>query len=141
MKSNLLLCVIAGGILVGCSTPSGSDTKPKDGTFAEARGVIERNCVQCHGTEKLASMPSFGDTRALAALRGPGNWIVPGKPESSRFFLVVTLPDSQAGAMPPTGHAISKEDIAKLRAWIAAGAPLPAEPGTLTPQGMGPRSR
>jgi mono/diheme cytochrome c family protein len=140
MKSNPLLCAITGGILAGCSTPSGSDAPRKDGAFAEARGVIERNCVQCHGKQKLAGMPSFGDTRALAALRGPGNWIVPGEPEKSRFFLVVTLPDSQPGAMPPTGHAISKEDVAKLRAWIAAGAPLPAKPMTLTPQGIGPRS-
>jgi hypothetical protein len=87
-------------------------------------------------------MPSFNDTRALAALRGPGNWIVPGKPESSRFLRVVTIPDSQPGAMPPTGHAISAREIEKLRAWIAAGAPLPdGPPVMLRRQGMGPLSR
>lgn len=87
-------------------------------------------------------MPSYNDTGALAKLRGPGNWIVPGQPESSRFLQVVTLSDSQPGAMPPTGHAISKDEIATLRAWIAAGAPLPdGPPILLTPHGTPPRSR
>jgi len=103
--------------------------------------VIEQNCVHCHGAKRLATMPSFTDTAALAALRGPGKLIVPGKPESSRFFTVVTLADSQTGAMPPTGHAISAKEIATLRAWITAGAPLPAGvPEALKPQGLGPRS-
>jgi Planctomycete cytochrome C len=106
------------------------------------RPVIERNCVHCHGQHRLANMPSFSDTRALAALRGPANWIVPGKPEASRFYQVVTLPDSVLGAMPPTGHGISRGDREKLRAWIAEGAPLPESPPVaLVPRGDPPRSR
>lgn len=87
-------------------------------------------------------MPAFSDTRALSRLIGPLNWIVPRQPERSRFFQVVTFPDDHPGAMPPTGHAISKPEVEKLRAWIIAGAPLPAgEPITFTPRGEGPRSR
>lgn len=87
-------------------------------------------------------MPSFRDTAALAAITGKGGYIVPGDPEHSRFFNVVTLSDNQAGAMPPTGHAISGADVAKLRAWIAAGARVPEGPPViLTPRGIPPRSR
>ncbi|MEQ1854170.1 MAG: c-type cytochrome, partial [Chthoniobacteraceae bacterium] len=130
------------GTLVSCSTPPRRPAGAEKGSFEEARPVIERNCVHCHGAQRLATMPSFNDTRSLAALRGPGKWIVPGQPESSRFLQVVTLADSQAGAMPPTGHAISADEIAKLRAWIAAGAPLPGGPAvSMKPQGTAPRSR
>ncbi len=136
------LAISAAAILVSCAT-----SKPTGGTggavgFAEARGVIERNCVHCHGTQRLATMPSFNDTKSLASLRGTGKWIVPGQPEASRFLQVVTLSDAQPGSMPPTGHAISATEIAKLRAWIVAGAPIPeGEPQTLQPKGTGPRSR
>jgi mono/diheme cytochrome c family protein len=145
MKSNVLRWSLvpgaAAGMLMSCSTPPAKVGSAGGSGFAEARMVIEQNCVHCHGTQRLKTMPSFNDTLSLAALRGPGNWIVPGKPESSRFFQVVTLPDSHAGAMPPTGHAISREEISKLRAWITAGAPLPDAPVELKPEGMGPRSR
>lgn len=87
-------------------------------------------------------MPALADTRSLAGLIGPANWIVPGHPERSRFFQVVTLTDAQPGAMPPTGHAISAAEVEKLRAWIVAGAPVPAgAPVALLPRGEGPRSQ
>lgn len=86
-------------------------------------------------------MPPIHSTAALSRLIGPGNWIVPGHPEQSRFFQVVTFTDSVPGAMPPTGHAIPRRDIEVLRAWIAAGAPVPGGPETaLQPRGPRPRS-
>lgn len=87
-------------------------------------------------------MPAFPDTRALSRLIGPANWIVPGHPERSRFFHVVTFADAEPGAMPPTGHAISRTEVRKLRAWIAAGAPVPERaPVVLVARGEGPHSR
>jgi mono/diheme cytochrome c family protein len=123
----------------GCA---GFGSRGTPGSFASVRPVLEANCVHCHGTNRLAHMPPFTDTRALAGLIGPANWIIPSHPERSRFFQVVTLSDAQPGAMPPTGHAIRQRDIERLRAWIAAGAPVPdGDAVTLTPRGEGPRSR
>ena len=87
-------------------------------------------------------MPPFGDTRQLSSLKGPAHWIVPGEPDQSRFYTVVTLSDDQVGAMPPTGHAISDVDADLIKAWIENGAPVdgPAVV-TLTPRGEQPRSR
>ena len=110
------------------------------GTFASVCPILESTCVHCHGSNHLPNMPAFPDTRALARLIGPANLIVPGHPERSRFFHVVTFSDQQPGAMPPTGHAISKSDVEGLRAWIAAGAPVP-ENMPLIARGEGPRSR
>jgi len=78
--------------------------------------------------------------RALAALTGPGRLIVPGQPENSRFFTVVTLSDAQPGAMPPTGHAIAPEEVEALRDWIRQGAALPPGNRPLKPRGQPPRS-
>jgi hypothetical protein len=85
-------------------------------------------------------MPALTGTRALAELIGPGKLIVPGRPEDSRFFKVVTLADNESGAMPPTGHAISKRHVEALRNWIASGALVPAQAHPLKPRGETPRS-
>lgn len=86
-------------------------------------------------------MPSFNSTKALASLTGPGKLIVPGAPEMSRFYQVMTLADDQVGAMPPTGHALKSKEVAIIRQWIVDGAKLPQEDITLTPHGESPRSR
>ena len=127
-------------VLFGAGCAGVSEARP--GSFARVRPVLEANCVHCHGPNHLREMPPFPDTRALARLIGPANWIVPGHPERSRFFQVVTFSDEQPGAMPPTGHAISKSEVEALRAWIAGGAPVPMDvPVVLVPRGEGPRSR
>ena len=128
-------------LLAGCVTPPPAVTSapgvPR--TFAEVQPILEANCVHCHGPSRLPQMPSFADTAALARLKG--GWIVPGQPDSSRLFQVVRLSDRDPGAMPPTGHAISQTEVAKLRAWIQAGAPLPeGAPVRLVPRGERPHS-
>ena len=138
----LILAGLAVVPIVGGPGCASLGHRGADGSFASVRPVIESNCVHCHGRNRLARMPAFTDTRALARLIGPANWIVPGHPERSRFFQVVTFTDEQPGAMPPTGHAISRAEVAALRAWIAAGASLPqGAPVVLTPRGEGPQSR
>jgi cytochrome c5 len=110
--------------------------------FAKVRPVLEKNCVHCHGENRLSHMPSFSDTAALSKLIASRTWIIPGHPEISRFYQVVVLADSQPGAMPPTGHAIAKKDTETLRKWILDGAPMPdGEPYSLMPKGSAPRSR
>ena len=141
---NLKLCFTAGALLLGmystsCSTDPASPAETA--AFMPVQAVLETNCVHCHGDTRLSTMPSIHDSRALAKLIGSGKWIVPGKPEQSRFFQVVTFPDQVPGAMPPTGHAISKRDVATLRQWIASGAIVPGGASILfTPRGEMPRS-
>lgn len=137
----IVIGAAAATILIGsgCAELSQRHTV---GSFASVRPVLESNCVHCHGPNHLSHMPAFPDTRALARLIGPANWIVPGHPERSRLFHIVTLADGQSGAMPPTGHAISRTEVEAMRAWIAAGAPVPeGAPVVLTARGEGPRSR
>jgi len=123
----------------GCTSPHRAEPSSPVGTFASVRPVLETHCVHCHGKTRLAQMPAFTDTAALARLKG--TWIIPGHPERSRLLQVVTLTDQQPGAMPPTGHALAQADVEKIRAWIQAGAPLPDRaPVPLQPTGERPHS-
>jgi mono/diheme cytochrome c family protein len=137
MKPFFLLTCALAAVLASCTS---IPTNPAEGkVFAGVRTVLETNCVHCHGDNRLSTMPPINDTHALSKLIG-SRWIVPGKPESSRFFQVVTFPDEIPGAMPPSGHAISKKDVQTLRDWIKHGAKLPAQNVKLVPQGPLPRS-
>jgi mono/diheme cytochrome c family protein len=131
--------LLLGMYSTGCSTDPAS--LAETAAFKPVQAVLETNCVHCHGDNRLSMMPSIHDSRALAKLIGSGQWIVPGKPEQSRFFQVVTFPDQVPGAMPPTGHAITKQEVATLRQWIASGARVPGGATILfTPRGEMPRS-
>ncbi len=141
MKRLLLpACLI---LFASCSQPVWSDksaaVSAESGNWGPVLTVLEHQCVHCHGDNRLSSMPPINDTHALSKLIG-SHWIVPGKPETSRFFQVVTFPDEIPGAMPPSGHAISKKDAQILRDWIKAGAKLPAQNVKLIPVGPLPRS-
>ena len=142
----VLLPLGAALIVLGtsCTTappPVAPPSASQQATFKGVLPLLETNCAHCHGEQRLPTMPALTDTKSLGALIGPGKFIVPGQPENSRFYQVVTLSDNQAGAMPPTGHAISKSELKALQTWISSGAPLPAENLPIKPRGMAPRSR
>ena len=129
-------------ILAGCTAfgPTASQEGKKT-SFEKVRPILENSCVHCHGVIRLPNMPSFNSTKALASLTGPGKLIVPGAPEKSRFYQVMTLADDEVGAMPPTGHALNSKEVAIIRQWIVNGAELPQSDIILTPHGESPRSR
>lgn len=130
-------------LAVSCASRTGDGKQDtySAAAFDRVKPVLERNCVHCHSVNRLPGMPSLTDTNALSHLIGSGKLIVPGKPEQSRFYLVTTLSDDQAGAMPPTGHAISPREVAILREWIQGGAELPSDVIPLQGVGRSPRSR
>jgi hypothetical protein len=138
---NVSCGVFAWILLTGCTQSRVNEVPALPGTFASVLPVLEQNCVHCHGENRLGHMPAFDSNHALANLRGSANWIVPGKPEKSRFFQVVTFSDETPMAMPPSGHAISPSDLDRIRQWIKAGAPIPeGKKIRIKPRGSLPRS-
>jgi hypothetical protein len=141
MKTSLHLWSSILLLLASCARVSTARVEAEQKTFEPVQRVIEKGCVHCHGDNRLSSMPSIESSRALARLVGAGKWIVPGHPEMSRFYQVVVFGDEVPGAMPPTGHAISKKDAAVLKKWIMDGAKLPSGPEIyFSPLGQMPRS-
>ena len=85
----------------------------------QAGAILAGQCVACHGPEKKKG--GLDLSRRSSALAGgeSGAAIVPGRPGES--LLVEKVAD---GEMPPKG-ALSKEEVAAVRAWVEAGAPYP----------------
>lgn len=91
----------------------------------QIKPLFEARCIDCHHAGAL-----FGDlnleNRDLAFKpRKKGPVITPGDPDKSTLYLVLTLPESDKKAMPPTGHRISAEETALIKRWIKEGAAWP----------------
>jgi len=88
--------------------------------------ILQDRCFECHSDAKRK--PKGGlrvDSKSWILLGGKGGpAVVPGKPDRSPLYTRVALPEDHDDVMPPSGEALAKEDIGKIRAWIAAGAPF-----------------
>lgn len=144
MKTHTIITPLVTGLLAALASCRVVAPEPtaEERVFTPVQTVLETNCVHCHGDARLSMMPPLTGSRSLAKLIGPQNWIVPSKPERSRFFQVVAFPDEMPGAMPPTGHAVRSDELRILRIWIESGAAVPARAAiTFKPKGKAPRSR
>ena len=86
----------------------------------EVGAILADQCVSCHGPEQKKG--GLDLSRRATALKGgkSGTAIVPGQPDES--LLVDKVAE---GEMPPKG-ALAREQVAAVRAWVEAGAPMPA---------------
>jgi mono/diheme cytochrome c family protein len=90
----------------------------------DIRPVFQRACISCHGTEKQKSGYRL-DLKASALGRGEiGRPILPGKAAESPLLRYVSGADPDL-VMPPKGRKLAPEEIARIRAWIDAGALWP----------------
>ena len=87
--------------------------------------IFRNRCVRCHGVDLQKSQLRL-DSRP-GALRGglSGQVVIPGRSEDSP--LVKRLLGALKPRMPFEGPPLSASEIARIRAWIDAGAPGPAE--------------
>lgn len=104
--------------------------------FAAAYAVLNTNCISCHGAGKTLdlSTPQLAHAqlvgieakyKACAADGGlPKVRVVPGAPESSLLIEKIEGHPS-CGKQMPISMLMNAEDIATVRAWVAAGAPSP----------------
>ncbi len=86
--------------------------------------LLERRCIGCHGPQMAEGGLSFETHDTLLAGGDSGPPVVPGDPDSSLLLEYVTGDDP---AMPAEGDPLAPEEIAVLRAWIAANAPWPRD--------------
>ncbi len=89
----------------------------------EIKPLLKSRCYACHGALKQKSGLRL-DTVALMHKGGEsGDIIAPG---SALLIEKVTAEDKD-DRMPPEGAALNADEIARLKSWIAAGAPAPAD--------------
>jgi mono/diheme cytochrome c family protein len=105
----------------------------------QIKPILADRCVACHNTQSL-----FGElvlqSRELAMReRKAGPVIVPGKPDDSPLYVVLTLPPEKQKAMPATAHRLPKSDIAAVRQWILEGAHWPEGQAGVVPLPPNPK--
>lgn len=95
-------------------------------TYADLMPFFEARCFECHGRGKSKAGIRLDEPGELIGMEREGRTIVkPHDPDGSSLLAVLTLPVDDELAMPPEGERPSADEVAKVRAWIAAGAPLP----------------
>src|SRR5690242_1924049 len=88
----------------------------------DVRPVLQERCYACHGSlaQKAKLRVDSGANMLKAGV------IVPGKPGDSELIQRVSSGNDEM-RMPPEGHPLKPEQIAKLKAWVEQGAKVPAD--------------
>lgn len=91
----------------------------------DVQPIFEAKCAKCHGPEKQKSGYRL-DVKQVALTGGDNHApnIVPGDSAKSPLVKFVSGEDEDM-KMPPKGEGLSTAELAKLRAWIDAGAVWP----------------
>lgn len=88
----------------------------------EIKPLLKARCYACHGALKQKAGLRL-DAVALMRKGGESGNIIDQAPALLLDRVTATDKDDR---MPPEGAALNAEEIGKLKAWIAAGAPAPA---------------
>ena len=134
VRAFVALWPLATGLLFASQAPA-ADGAAVD--FADQiRPILENSCVACHGGD----MQESGLRLDAAALilkggdRGPA--VVPGKSEESLLYQVL-VGKGDAARMPADGDPLPADEIALIKQWIDAGAPVPQGEEPVAGEAMG----
>ena len=81
--------------------------------------IIERHCLRCHNSAKVEGGLLLESHQDLLRGGDSGAPLQPGRPDDSALILQV---EGRAKPKMPPKQDLPPEDIAVLRAWVAAGA-------------------
>ena len=115
---------LMGMLIVAMPGTGRGDDRDRGQLFRDAAAILEARCLACHGEKEPKGGLSL--TLAAKALAGgdSGPAFVPGKPDESLLMAYIS---GDKPEMPQGGPALSADEVAKLREWMAAGAPWPAD--------------
>lgn len=128
MKSSLLLFSFSL-VGLGYAYVSGPVTRQKVAEVSygrDVRPILGEHCFKCHGPDvgTAAAGLRFDSFANATAKRQNGSAIIPGDPNASLMIHRVSAADPEM-RMPPADagvSALTREQIAVLRTWIAQGA-------------------
>ena len=107
--------------------PTPSDAAPPTVDYRkQIKPLLARHCNGCHGSKKV--MSGFRTDAGRLATRGGdrGTGIVPGKPDKSLLFQVLTGTDD-VERMPYEKPPLKPAEISLIKEWIVQGGKFPAD--------------
>src|SRR5215469_14977480 len=113
----VLAAVFAGLFLVGPGLHAQQGVSEKEGL-----GVLQR-CLQCHGPALQMSKLDLSTREGMLKGGDHGVALVPGNAEESLIYKRITGQVKPAMPLAPVS-ALTNEEIAAVRDWINAGAPM-----------------
>ena len=117
-RNMVVACILTVSL---CGAGSAQELNPQD-LPARVRSIFVAKCSECHG-RGLSRPKAALYLHELGALAANPEWVVPHEPEKSYLWTLIRDDDMPAkGAKAGPLNAQEKETI---RAWIAAGAPVP----------------
>jgi len=113
-------------LLLAAPLPARADHAPADDYLKQVKPVLHERCYACHGALKQEGGLRL-DTAEFARKGGDsGPAAMPRNPGESELLRRITATEVYE-RMPPEGAPLEPEQIAAIRAWIAAGAEGPAD--------------
>ncbi|HVK10762.1 MAG TPA: DUF1549 domain-containing protein, partial [Gemmataceae bacterium] len=113
MARLVVLCLIAGP---AAAADYVRDIKP----------ILQERCFACHGALKQNGKLRLDGGANILKGGSSGPAVVAKKAADSILLQRVSDPDEES-RMPPEGQPLTADQLAKLKAWIDAGAPVPAD--------------
>ncbi len=121
MNARLLACLLAFAPLA----PAADFTR-------DVKPVLDKHCARCHGPEQHRASLRLDSARGLLAGGNSGPAVVAGKSGESLLIKAVLCADAVVKPMPPKGPRLTAKEVTALRAWIDAGARVPADEAIAT---------
>jgi hypothetical protein len=106
-------------ILIGTGTASAQNAQAS--YVKDVKPFLRKYCTECHGANAAKAGYKFETFADLTKAGKKGAGVVPSKPDQSVVLKVLA---GQGKPMPPKNYAQkpTAAEIAKVRAWIVAGA-------------------
>src|SRR5499433_1702775 len=117
ISARVLAAVFAGLFLVGPGLHAQQGVSEKEGL-----GVLQR-CLQCHGPALQMSKLNLSTREGMLQGGDHGVALVPGNAEESLIYKRITGQVKPAMPLAPV-PALTNDEIAAVRDWINAGAPM-----------------
>ena len=132
VRALTIVCLTLSGLAVGADELAADEPPggaPATGASsvglelfdAEVSGLLKQHCVKCHGGDKTLAELDLTSREALIKGGADGPAIVPGDSRASLLYKLITHGDEPN--MPDEADKLPDEAIAKIAAWIDAGAP------------------
>ena len=121
--------VVVGLVLVltgGASLAFAEDAAAVEIYEQSVRPLLAKHCSGCHGADKLQASLRLDYAEGIKTGGDSGPAFVPGK-SSESLIVKALLGKDDVSKMPPEGDGLSADEIAKIAAWIDAGALSPAD--------------
>jgi mono/diheme cytochrome c family protein/predicted Ser/Thr protein kinase len=100
--------------------PADAAVVPRSESAAKVKAIFQERCYKCHRYDVAKGGIKILHHRLLVSVR---KVVVPGQPEDSELYQLLTTKDSKARMPPSPNRRLSPQEIAIIRDWILEGAP------------------